>query len=548
MPIKLLHTLFIALTAVSLTAITQANTPSATIPIGLVKLSDHPDHRSRTWTGIGRLRGNNTSFCTASLIDTRTTHNPTGNTPAYLITSHRCLNTKNHGEYNYAGGVQHDIPAQGAVYFNNFDNTLDTVKRYELKTINWQSDGGLNLAIIELKATLSELIAEGIQPLKIARGTPATDTQVLTLGIPEFSNLHATQCTQLAAVDVASYPWVGSEILANQCANLTAGGQGGPVLDRASNELISVVVASTHGVRSTKKCLANAPCELKAGAAHWSPDTHYTQPVSFLNQCFVQGQLAVNIPACGLYKLTSIAVQTTQHPPARIIEKLSTDIDTGPDAFEVGLTLDSPLYRYKYTHDAKECRHGAHYSQALSSADATINFTLDEAVGMHMLCIVSVDTADGSLTSAQFNAARIITTERVAINPPAPSMEVIRTRYHGEYYVVHWYHRAPLLNYYTIKYGPYSATDCTQPDGYNPLLDYEERLRNSGPWASSEYDHKDHPSNPLAILVKETKEQLVDGAYSKFIKPKENIFKLCTVLYDLNNQPSEPRTDILRPL
>lgn len=104
-----------------------------------------------------------------------------------------------------------------------------------------------------------------------------------------------------------------------------------------------------------------------------------------------------------------------------------------------------------------------------------------------------------------------------------------------------------LRGHYKIKYGPYESTDCANTEGYIEIPDHEERARDSGPWEEL-YLHKEHPSNPELILVKETQEQLVDGTYTKIIRPKESVIKLCTLAFNLNDEASEPRTDILRPL
>ena len=212
------YSAWLALCCISVSAMADApRHPIETIPIGSVELSEHPDHRSRTWTGVGRLRGDNTSFCTATLIDTRSESNPEGNSPAYIITNQRCLNTKGHGEYKYPGGIQTNHAFQGNIYFNNFHNTLGALKAHTLKKVTWQSNEGLNIAIVELNTSLSTLIAEGIHPLKIANRTPVTGDEILTLGIPEFKNLHATHCTQMPAVDIATYPWVSTNLLKAGC-------------------------------------------------------------------------------------------------------------------------------------------------------------------------------------------------------------------------------------------------------------------------------------------------------------------------------------------
>ena len=251
-----------------------------------------------------------------------------------------------------------------------------------------------------MNTSLSTLIAEGIHPLKIANRTPVTGDEILTLGIPEFKNLHATHCTQMPAVDIATYPWVSTNLLKNKCSGLTDGANGGPIVNKASNELTNILVASTHNGRFNDRCLEKSPCELVGNSSIWSPDTHYTRSVTFLNQCFINGLFTTIDPECELYKLTSVVLGEVQLPSPRILEISPVGKDSPPDIYDIALTVEAPYFRYKYTHDAKSCRDGTDYSQAWPSTHSPIRWELDKNIGMHMLCILSVDSPSARSTPA----------------------------------------------------------------------------------------------------------------------------------------------------
>ena len=538
---------FLALSAIALDSTAAPQLSPVPSPAEPVNLSNITSGDSNGWSGIGRIRGENKSLCTATLIDTRSLGSPTHNDSAYVITSNRCLTTDLEGIYNYIGGTRHNIPSDGYVYFNNFEDAPSRIKKYTFKHIAWQSDESLNLAIIELTAPLSTLLSDGIHPLKLADYSPPTGTEILMFGVPEFSSLHSVSCQQQALVNIATYPWVSTNVLANQCATLTPGALGGPVLNKKTNELISVLIASTHATTPDKKCLTGSPCELENNLTLWKPDTHYTRPVSFLNQCFVQGKLDAVRPECGLYKLTSIVLNDGQLPPAKILEKLNTENRWQPETFKLNLTSDAPYLRYKYTHDATECRSGHEYSPIIEGNLATIDFTLDNTTGMHALCILGVESHEDSLTNAQYDGAKVIAIERIKANPAqTPQMTVIPHKAAGGFYAVNWDYSSPLLNRYEVKYGPAESTDCATPEGYNEIPGFEKRVRDDAPWEQL-YEHKDHPDNPDWILIKKSRQQLSSEHFSRRFFPEHHAITLCTVLFNQENQRSEPRVDILRP-
>jgi hypothetical protein len=432
---------FLSMALLSVTSNVSAETlehSAHAIVSGLVQLSDDPAHLSHTWTGIGRLRGPRASYCTASLIDTRKKGQPSATSPAYIITSQRCLNSSNEGNYAYDGGVQKNVPIEGNVYFNNFENTLGHTKKYAFKSIAWQSDNGLNLAIIELRDTLSNLMKAGVQPLTIASATPPAGTEILTLGIPHTSNLYATSCTQMPHVDVLGHPWVSPQMLPNHCAALTEGGRGAAVLDKARNELISLAVASTHGTHSVNKCQALSPCEIKDNASLWSANTHYTLPVSFLNQCFSDGVFTHDLPGCSLKNQAASLLKDPHSFPARLLERTSANSVT-------------------------------------------------------------------------------------------------------------WDHASPFSEHYEYKHGPYASTDCSDPKGYEAVIDMNVWIANflaSGTVDANLYSEVDLSSDASKRIMGH-----LDGVRShKKLGHNDDTVKLCTIVYNQENIPSPPFTHIFKQL
>ncbi|MCW2100929.1 UNVERIFIED_ORG: hypothetical protein EDF86_3409 [Pseudomonas psychrophila] len=562
---------FLSIALISVTSNVYAETfehSAHTIASGLVQLSDNPAHLSHTWTGIGRLRGPRASYCTASLIDTRDKEQPSDTSPAYIITSQRCLNSSNAGNYTYDGGVQKNAPIEGNVYFNNFENTLGHTKKYAFKSIAWQSDGGLNLAIIELNDTLSNLMKAGVQPLTIASATPPAGIEILTLGIPHTSNLYATSCTQLPHVDVLAHPWVSSQILPNLCTALTEGGRGAAVLDKDRNELISLVVASTHGTDSVNKCDTLSPCEIKDNASLWSADTHYALPVSFLNQCFTGGLFAHDSPNCSLKNQAASLFKDPHSFPARLLERVNTNTVVATEKIEVKLNDDVPFYRYKYSHDVNACNSGAGYSDPLDTKKIPLILELDNTPGIHLLCVLGLSAPNislGQVTSKEtialerFKATQIFEAKlqtRYNDNPLHglqsynskvgiywEDLSFIDTTKHS----VFWDHASPFSEHYKYKYGPYASTDCSDPEGYEAVVDMDLWIANllaSGTVDTHLYSEVDLSSDASKRIMGH-----LGGVRShKKLGHNDDTVKLCTIVYNQENMPSPPYVHVLKQL
>lgn len=144
----------------------------------------HQEHSH--WNGVGRIRNESQTLCTATLLDTRDDTGKSG--PAYVLTSSHCLHRLN-------GPVQKDLPIKGSASFNYFDDTLESLKTYPLKTLKWGSSQGMDLAIVELQASLATLLKDGISPLKLADEVPSNGNEILALTAPEWDTLHLSACS-----------------------------------------------------------------------------------------------------------------------------------------------------------------------------------------------------------------------------------------------------------------------------------------------------------------------------------------------------------------
>lgn len=126
---------------------------------------------STQWSGVGKIVIDGKPQCTASLIVTRSTDDE-GSGPAYILTAGHCA-------LHRADNTFADVPFKGdkgKIVFNYFSDTPSQFKTYKIKRVRWSTMRGSDLAILELDASLADLIKEGIEPFRISQN-PASSTQ-----------------------------------------------------------------------------------------------------------------------------------------------------------------------------------------------------------------------------------------------------------------------------------------------------------------------------------------------------------------------------------
>ena len=452
---------------------------------------DNTDGARDHWQGIGRLTIEHNN-CTATLLDTRDGLELLA-APAYVLTAGHCLGLTN-------GNIVTDSPISGTVTFNYFTDSSG-FKSYPLKTTTWRSIQGVDLAIVELDVSLEKLIEDGVQPLRLARETPAEGTDALIVGAPknfEQSTLRMSACTLQSSQEIIEGPWVWRNTFMTRCQDVRGGGSGSPLLDRSSNEIIGVIGTGNFDA-SIIPCRDNAPCTPVKGVYQAVPGNVYGNPTAFLNGCFAQGRIAQKPPSsCQLYPAFTVDTGVTSLESYQRIKQLGDGSLVTP-TWNYRFSISTDFFRHKTVRTAMECESPHHYSDAADSKDAFINSEIGGEPGFYFLCILGVDSAQQEPDSGLMKNALSLPVEILDNKPTTPPDLSIATEVWVSLAKAEETHRT-----YSIKYGPVATTDCGQPDKYrnNVEMDF-------------------------------------------FIPGHDLPGKLCSIAYDKSGQASAPRVDLL---
>lgn len=491
------------------------------------RLLANAQQQHKHWSGVGRIRNELETLCTATLLDTRDEQGKSG--PAYVVTSSHCIHPIN-------GKTLKDLPIKGSVTFNYFDDTLERLKTYPLKTLKWGSTHGVDLALIELDRPLSALISDGIEPLKLAREVPADGSNILALSAPEWNTLHLSACTQQPSQEVVEQPFVWRVTMKNQCQGITSGAFGAPLLERASNTLFGIVSTTTADRMAEVKCQQDVPCEINSGRATWHAGTNYGSPITFLKHCFVEGVLVANEQSCNLYPATVVTL-ATREPQQRyfVKEPDSQGLDITP-RWNLRFKVNTTFYRYKLTRQAIECENPVHYSKPISAKNAWIQDAIDPQTGMHMLCILGVDSTGPVSNSAMRNALSLAVELAEPGTTYIPDVSIVLDKNILQRYAMIWTTATPFMSRYIYKYGPLSSTDCLQSEGYHAL-----------PAKQPQTQEQDAAESLYGTLQSDQASNVRYKKYMQIIFTFDQPIRVCTYAFDQANQQSALRTDLLKP-
>ncbi|MBC3433826.1 trypsin-like peptidase domain-containing protein [Pseudomonas sp. BW16M2] len=391
----------------------------------------HGEHTH--WSGIGRLNLANGDQCIATLIDSGGTE-PTKTGPAYLLTSGHCLDTRN-------GRIIHDQPAQGTITFNYFADTPDTRPGFALKRTLWSSMQGSDLALVELDASLAQVMAAGIQPLTMGPSS-APGSAVVMVG--EASNpdsgLRAAQCTERDQASVTEFPWVWRDLKVNDCPSSGKGASGSAVIDQASGRLVSIVNSVPFG----------------------ATQNNYAIPVQRVLGCFHQGYADLSLEQCALLP----GFQITQQGPARLLRRLGNDLSAA--TWDLTLKIDTPRYRYKQVRDALECEDAVGYSGTISASERRIDDPIGSEPGRYYLCLVGVQSPEQRPFPALLANALSLPVE--VIPAGLPEVRYTLDRHEQGHVMLNWQSEQPYLSHYLVKYGAADRMDCDNAFGYRRAL------------------------------------------------------------------------------
>ena len=425
------------------------------------ELLRNADGTNDTFSAVGKLRASLT--CTGTLID------PSGSgasdARAWLLTAGHCISLEPYG-------VIRNQPLTGQVQFNYFADTTDRLVTIRLRTTGWSTMKGTDIALLELDATLGDLLARGIRPLRLA-STPAVAGQpVFWTGIPlspiplEVQFLRRGNCTLGEHVQLLERTWIWTDELSNDCPDLYEGASGSPLFDSASHDIIGVI--GTGNLMNFEEgpeydCQANRPCVLQTGGPVMQKYTSYASPVLGIGRCFDRSNnLDVRRTGCPLdpgVQLTISSVNTEVKP-----------LVNGQQAtWDAALSGNQRYYAYKtFAVGEGDCGSASGYSEPVALASApVIRDTIGGSDGYYLLCVVAGDTPvpDDSWQQAVHASIRF---KRLDSQPPAvPVGYKIEVNQNGYLLQNTTGGEGPSgFGLILSKVGPAAGTDCSEPQGY----------------------------------------------------------------------------------
>lgn len=383
------------------------------------RLLQNSKNESARWTGVGLLTTTE-GTCSATLIDTRAFGSKaTG--PAYLITSGHCI-IKEIG----TSKLNHTLDA--SVTFNYFNDTVKRHKTYRVRTANWTSMVGTDLAILEVEKTLEQLMLEGIVPLKFAPPPPLGTHDVLNVGIPGTfpeKGLRMSACTQEISTTLSGVPPTFPGGFVNDCKDLAPGSSGSPMLDRRTNKITSIV-----------------------------SENNYSFSPGFLSSCFSNGVFSNNTETCKLQQV-NITVDFRSLFKTTVRPTLDSAGNELSPTWNYTFDIDTPYYRYKSVRDAMSCEKPDDYSGAINSATARINSSIGPEPRMHILCIIGTNSKEQKLTSALLKNA-FTHSVHLAESAPKPTFNLLAD---GQTSIT-WADSYPAFTSHFFHTGPADTTQC----------------------------------------------------------------------------------------
>jgi uncharacterized protein (TIGR03437 family) len=427
------------------------------------------------FAAVGRYQG--ASTCTGSLID------PSGSgaseAKAWLLTAGHCISLEPYG-------VIRNQPSTAEVQFHYFIDTPDRRVTGRSRAIGWSTMKSTDLALVELDATLGDLLAHGIRPLRLAARTPEAGRSVFWTGISgspipaELQFLRRGRCTRGREVQLLEGPWIWNDVLSNDCPDLYRGASGSPLFDAESGEVIGVIGTSTlmnFAQGPDYDCQVNRPCVVRAGGTVMEKDTSYAAPVRDIVQCFDRvNNLEVERPGCPLDPGVQLTVRS-------VPIEVRPEADGNPATWDAALSGSQRRYAYKHFPAGEgECGSAAGYSAPIPVAVAPmIRDPIGGNNGYYMLCVVAGDSAsmDSSWQQPVHASVRF---KRLDSQPPAVGVDYQLEEIVNGYRLLlsSTAGDGPSgLGVSTFKRGPPSATDCSDPRDYRVQTSIPHVIRTS---------------------------------------------------------------------
>jgi hypothetical protein len=415
--------------------------------------------QSARYTGVGQLEGVRT--CTAWLVET------VRRAPAYAISSGRC-STSSPSETIV------NRKAKGmTIEFRRFVDTSGARLKVRVKRIVFASAKGLDLSIYALGPSLRAFRAKGVQPLRIAPGSPGGGRKVETVGIPvagvgrKERMLRRSGCTTRPRTKrLLEDSWVWYHVIPSNCRGIVGGSLGSPLIDRRSGNVLGVINTTTLFGDRLPACSSGRPCEIRGGdSLRPRRNTTYAIPTSGLRACIsLSGRFRLG-GACPLDRrpwLTSTA------PPVGVNPDVPDPVTGLPQTtWNVRLAGRLAYYRTKVgPAGTTDCRTSDGYGTPVALAQApTYDAPLPLQNGRWVLCIVAGPTPQ---PDQRWQPVGKATTIVRYIDRSRPTQRIrVRVRESLGGSTVEPVLDLPDHAHFAIKIGPLATALCTDPAGYH---------------------------------------------------------------------------------
>jgi uncharacterized protein (TIGR03437 family) len=426
------------------------------------------------FTGVGQFRAALT--CTGSLID------PSGlgasDAKAWLLTAGHCISLEPYG-------VIRNQPLTAQVQFNFFVDTPERRVTVRTRATGWSTMKGVDLALVELSATLGDLAAQGIRPLRLAPSEPQAGRAVFWTGVsgspipPDLQFLRLGRCTVGNRVQLIEGSWIWNNDLSNDCPDLYAGASGSPLFDAATGEVIGVIGTSTllnFEQGPDYDCQVNRPCMIGPEGPVMERDTSYAAPVQGIPRCFDQANaLDPERPGCPLDPGFQLTIQSGAN-------EVQPVANGKPATWGAMLSGSQLYYAYKrFPAGEDNCSTFSGYSAPVLVATApVISDPVGPENGYYFLCVIAGNTPsfDSSWQQPSYASMRF---KRVDSQPPLVLVDYELETLDQAYRLTFQGGDGGTsdLGIQLEKRGPPGSTDCSDSQGYRAQISIPDTIRNS---------------------------------------------------------------------
>lgn len=407
------------------------------------------------------------SSCSATIVD-----HGVDDAPAYALTNGHCAG----GWGSYPDFVAQDEEAWGTVNVGLVAGA-EPGPQIEARSIVYSTMREVDVALVELTATLGEVKAMGVEPIAVAAENPAPGSPVVNVGVPvrdlaqEDWVMRGGACTLREQVDMLEWTWTWLDAWANDCPGVVMGHSGSPLISEAG-EVVAVINTTTYaGLVRGGECWLHNPCEILPDGVTVVPRTSYASPVAGLGECFVDGMFALT-DACPLPPAPSVAAMT-QRNAITLDEALA-----GDPVFVTARVAEPGEVRHGVVPvgDPLGCAAEEVYTQTavVAAADladdlpdgvpggglieSSIPVTLPAVEGHYWWCATTGSAAEASRTLIHVDGTPPVFAPRLLVHEEDGVAWVTPAFVHPE------------LTHSLLKSGPADQVDCAADDGYREFM------------------------------------------------------------------------------